>query len=549
MLEKRGSNNQAKKRTVMIADDEQLICELLKRIINWDALGLCLIGEQYNGLALYEAILEKHPDIVVTDISMPQMDGIELIGKIRREGIPCHFVIVSGYRQFEYAHNALKYDVEDYILKPVDADELNGALKKLALKIADIENQAENKPAAGENQRLLKRFFLNNGIQELAQKSLSAKKLSLKEIEQEYGIRFQGGVFQMIYVKSDILEQSMEYVEDSSSIQNKISATFYDMFQDLCACILEDQSFDLIKIGINYAEENESRIYNKIKEYFEHIQNFADLFKGYQLTIGIGDPYDGPDGFAQSEKEAKAAVNSRIVLGCERIIYWKNLDQSQDFLAEGEKKELLKNLEKSFELLEVERFREQIKILFRHVRNCFSSVPLFDFLIEMLELFLQTEDKMFAGHLNEDYVRKQYMYGLRSAVSLLTLQEAVSKPIIDSMETLLALVEQQNKKPVRLAFAYVEENYAKQIHLEDVAMHVDLNPVYFSNVFKKETGENFTDYLTGYRMKIARELLRNTNDSIREISEKTGYQDTRYFSKLFKKSVGIKPTEYRKIYG
>lgn len=536
--------NQTKKRTVLIADDEQLICELLKKIIDWDALGLCLIGEQYNGKELYHAIVEEHPDIVITDISMPQMDGIELIGKIRRENIPCHFVIVSGYRQFEYAHNALKYDVEDYILKPVDADELNSALKKLTAKITDLENQTENKPAPGEDKRLLKRFFLNNGIQELVQKGLS-----LQEIRKEYGIRFQEGLFQIIYVKSDIMEQTQDYVENSSSIQNKISATFQNMFQDICTCILEDQSFDLIKIGINYPAENENRIYNKIKEYFEHIQNFADLFIGYQLTIGVGEPYAHPEGFAESEKEAHAAIGSRIVLGCDRIIYWKNLNQPRSIMEESERKELLRGLEKSFELLETERFKEQIKAMFHFVRKAFSSGALFELLIEILELFLQTEDRLFAGKLNEDYVRKQYMYGLRSAVSLLTLQEAVIKPISDAMENLVSIVEQQNKKPVRLAFAYVEENYAKQIHLEDVAVYIGLNPVYFSNIFKKETGENFTDYLTSYRMKIAKELLRNTNDSIHEISGKTGYQDTRYFSKLFKKSVGIKPSEYRRIYG
>lgn len=149
------TENYTKKRnTVIIADDEQLICELLKSLINWEELHLELIGEAYNGIALYQEILDKHPDIVVTDISMPQMDGIELIGKIRKEGIPCHFVIVSGYRQFEYAHNALKYDVEDYILKPVDAAELNAALKKLVQKTEDVRNLSKEK----WHQRRIKSF-------------------------------------------------------------------------------------------------------------------------------------------------------------------------------------------------------------------------------------------------------------------------------------------------------------------------------------------------------------------------------------------------------
>lgn len=532
--------NNVKKRTVIIADDEQLICELLKSIIDWNGLQLELIGEAYNGQELYKAILENRPDIVVTDISMPQMDGIELIGKIRKEGIPCHFVIVSGYRQFEYAHNALKYDVEDYILKPVDADELNNALKNLVLKIANVKVQ----PVAEEDKRLLKRFFLNSGIQEVGKMDLS-----LPDIEKEYGIHFEEGFFRMIYVKSDFLEQMEDYVEDSSSIQNKICATFQNIFEEDCFCMLTDWSFDLLRIGINYSVGNENKIREKIKEYFEHIRNFADLFKGYQLTIGVGNSYSSPKDFAISEKEAEGAIGSRVMVGCDQIIYWEKLVQPDLFLTESEKKEFLKELRKTFELLETDRFKEEMRMLFHTVHNRFCIIPLMELLTDILELFLQTEEDIFPGHLNEDYIRKQYMYGIRSAISLTALQKAVAKPINEAMENLASFVEQQNKKPIRTAFAYVEDNYSKQIRLEDVAAQVDLNPVYFSNVFKKETGENFTDYLTNYRMDMAKELLRNTNNTINEIAEKTGYQDTRYFSKIFRKSVGIKPSEYRKIYG
>lgn len=190
----------AEDKTVLIADDEQLICELLKRIIEWDTLGLKLAGEVYNGRALYEEILEKKPDIVITDISMPEMDGIELIGRIRQKGIPCHFVIVSGYRQFEYAHTALRYDVEDYILKPVDTAELNNALNKLVKKIEDKDDESIESPDAGQEKLLLKRFFLNNVISQLAQSPLT-----IQAIKEEYGIILNAFRIWQIYLKDIIL--------------------------------------------------------------------------------------------------------------------------------------------------------------------------------------------------------------------------------------------------------------------------------------------------------------------------------------------------------
>ena len=116
---------------VLIADDEYLICELIKKMICWEELGLEFTGFAHNGQELLQKIQEHRPAIVITDISMPVMDGIELIRQTRYLNIPCRFIIVSGYKQFEYAHNALKYAVDDYILKPISETELNQALKKI----------------------------------------------------------------------------------------------------------------------------------------------------------------------------------------------------------------------------------------------------------------------------------------------------------------------------------------------------------------------------------------------------------------------------------
>lgn len=528
------------RKTVLIADDEELICELLKKIILWDDLKLDLIGESHNGRELYEAILQYKPDIVITDISMPEMDGIELIGKVRQEGIVCHFVIVSGYRQFEYAHNALKYNVEDYILKPVDADELNGTLNELVKKI----NIYGDKKDIVQGKKLMERFFLNHVITELPE-----KQLTLEEIKQEYRVHFEEGIFQILYVKSDIMMQMQDFIEDSSSIQNKISNTFYNMFQNICTCILTDQKLDMLKICINYPIGKVNEVNEKIKEYFNYIQNFVDLFKEYKLTIGIGGTYNKVEDLSISEREAMAAIWSRILIGCDRVIHWSYLDLEDSILTENEKKDFYRDLKRNFELLEIDIFQKQIYDFFEIAKKRFSSTALMDILSEILELFLETEESLFPERLNEDYIRKQYLYGLNSAVSFPMLINAVINPINEAMESLLHYVKQQDTKPVRIAITYVEENYSQQIRLEDVASQAALNPVYFSNIFKKETGENFTDYLANYRMNVAKELLRSTNNTISEISSKTGYSDSRYFSKQFKKIVGIKPSAYRRIYG
>lgn len=156
---------------------------------------------------------------------------------------------------------------------------------------------------------------------------------------------------------------------------------------------------------------------------------------------------------------------------------------------------------------------------------------------------------MIKKYSNEDYLKKQLMFGIKKATSIKDMEQVVSDTIGTALEKFNQEIENQNTKPVRIAVKYIEEHYQETIKMEDIASLIGLNPSYFSNVFKKTTRSNFTDYLINFRMEKAKELLRISSLSIQEIAQETGYTDTRYFSKLFKKAVGIKPTEYRRIYG
>lgn len=147
-----------KKFKVLIADDEYLIFHLIKNIIQWDELNIEFSGYALNGQDLLQKIIDIRPSIVITDISMPVMDGIELIRQTRQRNIPCRFIIVSGYKQFEYAHNALKYAVDDYILKPINEAELNSSLRKIVTDLQQISE--ENTAPFIHSERPGKSFFL-----------------------------------------------------------------------------------------------------------------------------------------------------------------------------------------------------------------------------------------------------------------------------------------------------------------------------------------------------------------------------------------------------
>ena len=537
-----------KKNKVLIADDEELICVLLQKIIQWEELNLELAGVVNNGADLFEAINEKHPDIVITDICMPGMDGIELIKKVRYEQIPCKFIIVSGYRQFEYAHNALKYNVDDYILKPIDNKEINDALRKLVQSIDPTEPNIADNDINGRVQKVsaekMKRFFLNRIIHELKD-----SESSIEAIEREYGIEFKDGYFQCLHIKLDIIEKTQEFGDDSNSIQNKLILVFKEIFNDCCYQVLVDLSFGSILIGINYAETQENNIHNCIKKYFEYAKNIIDLFIGFKITIGVGKPYKNIWDFKKSESEANEAINCRIVEGIDRVIYWGRLNLPAGIINESRRKQILERLAKDFEILDVEDFEKCIKELFVLVINRFSPVEMYNLLEQIQELFFEREADLIQEFYNENYLRKQIHFALTNAISIKDLENAIREPIVQAMKKFLEDVKKRNAKPIRLAISYIEDNYAKQIKLEDIAGEVNLNPVYFSNIFKKEIGVNFIDYLTSYRIKKAKELLSSSSKNVNEVAFSVGYTDPRYFSKTFKKIVGIKPMEYRKIYG
>ena len=136
---------------VLIADDEPDVCRLIGHLIEWDLNGLVSAGTAENGSVCLKRIREERPDIVITDIRMPGMDGLELIRQVKEEGFTCRFVIISGYQQFEYARRALRYDVEDYLLKPVGKRELNDCLKRIVERLGaeDAETEAAARERGG----------------------------------------------------------------------------------------------------------------------------------------------------------------------------------------------------------------------------------------------------------------------------------------------------------------------------------------------------------------------------------------------------------------
>lgn len=149
---------------VVIIDDEQLVCDLLRQLIDWDGLGLELVGEAQDGLSGLQLVMTKNPDIAITDIRMPGIDGLEIIKELRHNGSQANFIVISGHKLFDYALNAIKYGVEDYILKPINKTEINNIIKKICDKLRKEKEEHTNRKnlensLSNSNEKLRTIFF------------------------------------------------------------------------------------------------------------------------------------------------------------------------------------------------------------------------------------------------------------------------------------------------------------------------------------------------------------------------------------------------------
>lgn len=186
---------------VVIADDEVRICQLILALVDWEALGLKVVGTAHNGLEAIAMVRTLQPNILITDIRMPGCSGLELIDQVKRDDQSLEIVIISGYAHFEYAQQAIKYGVGDYLLKPISKTELTATLQKLAGRICaqrkNAEDEAQQKKKTQKDVALLRENLISDLLDQ------KNRKISIGELQEQYGLQAQDGVFQAFLLKMD----------------------------------------------------------------------------------------------------------------------------------------------------------------------------------------------------------------------------------------------------------------------------------------------------------------------------------------------------------
>ena len=533
---------------VLIADDEKMICSLISQLLDWNALGYEIVGMAYTGVDAYEMIRKEQPDVIISDIRMPGYDGIELIKRTKEAGIEAEFVMISGFKQFEYAQNAMKYGVKYYLLKPIEEDKLQEIAEEIKDAILSrkqhdhYRNQLELE--IQETRDKMKIRFLTSmlfGEQE------SRKIADCNSINQEYSTSFKEGVFQAVFIKVDTDGGEEESI---GSMIEKLEK-YTDILGDVCEEHITTEMHSGIITLVNYKFEQEALVRKKIEEMYEEIKKYIDRFEGFSVVLGVGRKMDH---FLESNlclQTAIDAIKYRIRISNTNIIYLENYQfepyDIDKIVTEGKKQAYLSKVVSG----DIRGAQECLAATLREIRysgGSYSPILFFDILIAYVDLltdYCKQQDLY-----SEEYERNLKKWNvstdnIRSEKMLLAVTEDLIRETLE-----YAAEEKKSKdiKPIREIKKYIEENYMEEISLGQLAELVDMNASYLSSVFKKETGMTYSEYLILCRVKQASRLLVETNLSIGEIAHQSGYQDARYFSKQFSKQVGLKPSEYRKLY-
>lgn len=518
----------------IIVDDEEKICRLIEMLGDWDRLGIEICGVFYDGEDALEYILADAPDIVITDIKMPVYDGLELIEKTREAGIDSSFVIISGYRHFEYAYRSMQFGIVDYLLKPVDSENLNHTLEKIC---RNLESRRVEELEKADYRTLLREKTVQSHqflLGDLKEGHVNGD--TLDAFNSHYLTDFAPGRFRVLLLHTSLPQLHLS----SSSFLSHAEEIAQDVFSARGRTLTLQNPYGIFCL-LNYPEACAVVIPDDISRFFNRLRSLSDIYGAFSLVIGSGDEVSSYDRLPRSFDRALLYARSKLFAGWEKVISFlpdNSGTETEPILDETR----LRQLKEALELCSI----PDVTRWFSDWQDSISPGQLTkpDPLYQARDRILSLISGMFPC---EDELDDAVMWS-DCARNVFDFISKLSAFAVSVLEKKLAALSEEEALPIRKAKEYIRRNYALPISLEEVAEKAEYNPAYFSSLFKKHTGQNFSDYLTEVRIEQAKELLKSTRDSIGEIAEKVGYTDSKYFRKLFKKVTGIRPNDYRKLY-
>lgn len=516
----------------IIVDDEAKVCNLILSLGDWKILGIEVAVVCHDGEDALAAIETHRPDIVISDIRMPVYDGLELVRRTREAGIPSEFIIISGHKQFDYAHKALQYNVNDYLLKPIDQQELNAALAKMVNKL----NRRDEAAQQGEQySRLLVETAATERARFIARLQDGAVDDDLAGFNQKAGTAFAPGLFGVLLLNTSRPEFHETGSPFGAEVDKMAEAAFGGWAQFL---IVPDEAGYFIVL--NYQSGDADKVAGALSLILGRLGAMADVYGSFESAIGKGGAVEEFGALGQSLAEAKRCEQAKLLLG-----WGKAIGPLPAALMQSDAPAVTPEEERSLNGFLDTLDEANLTAWFAHwTARLSADMPPLPFLLTARDQLIR---KLELLGVTPEEVGAVWRKAARAG-SPEELGAILSDAFAAAVAARLATRQQEDGRPIRLAKQYVQQHYASPLTLEEVAAHAGFSASYFSTLFKAAEGQTFSEYLEGVRIAGAKALLKDSDKTVDEIANSVGYADSKYFRKVFKRATGMRPSEYRKLY-
>lgn len=533
---------------VFLVEDEMVIRRGIKNSIDWEKEGYIFCGEASDGELVYPMIIKEKPDILITDIRMPFMDGLELCKLVKEELPNIKILILSGYDEFDYAKEAIRLGVTEYLLKPISSgkllEALNGVSESIRREKEDKDLVRKYMEEMRENTEHEKQKFFEQMI---------AGNLSMAdalETGKKYEMNLSAGMYNLLLFRFTLGEEnrkSGELLGEAEYAIKKLTERLEYVFE--FQRDVEGWAFLLMA-------DNEEQMSERVKELSKDLEEIMKNYSTITYFGGIGQPVARLRELEESFREAERALAARFTMELNRIISVEDIRMAQNV--------------DTLDDIEITSFGEIEKT--RTMLEKFLNNGAEDEIDEFVDVYINElpEENLKSVLMRQYIIMDAYIVMMSFCEKIEGIEgemQAQSEELKNSMKTIQTLEEIKNyirmllKKIIgvrdtisgrrysdiiEIAKDQIRKTYmSDEISLNTIAAEVGMSPSYFSSIFSKEMGKTFVEYLTEIRMDRAKELLMCSSMKTSEIGYEVGYKDPHYFSYIFKKTQNCTPKEFR----
>ncbi len=528
--------------SVMLVDDEEDVINVIINKIDWETIGFSVQGYAHNGIEALEMAEEHQPDVVMTDIKMPYMDGLELAKRLKQQYPTIKIIIFSGFDEFEYAKEAIRLEAEEYILKPIDKDELTQVFQRIKESLDKEFNEKQNinmlKTYYQESLPILQENFYTALIEGRESEDTLFRDMM------DYQVSLDGPFYDVVILHNSVslapeginpllITMSVRKLWEEQ-IDQKWKAKFFSYLGNVIIIVQMESEEDVMQLT------DACQVLCRLSK---HVSKAT-------ITAGVGKPVNNIMSLPKAYLGAREAISYRVIYGRGQAINIAEIAPESSRSTENTKiEEVDQKLYAVFKAIKMDSedsLNQEIDKYIKEEATVNPSIQEYRFFV--MDLVTEIYRFIKSNHIDTNMVfdKDENPYDRAQHMDITELTGWFKDVTHKLREILRTNRVDTTKSFVSKAVDYVHENYNnKDLTVESMCSYLGISSAYFSTVFKRETGKTFINYLTDIRMERAVRMLLDDNEKTYVIAGAVGYSDPNYFSYAFKKKFGVSPSRYK----